>query len=150
MYRLPAESFATRSGLPSPVMSFCSAVPAGGGGVVVVPIWVVRVAAVPRLPARSVARTLNVWVPLTWASQVLGLVHAVNAALAGASAHSNVAVASLLEKLNVGVLSALGLEGNGETIVVVGAAVSTVTRMVPDVANPSGSVVLATCAFTVC
>src|SRR4051794_5306703 len=87
---------------------------------VVVSITKVRDAAVPVLPAESVARTWNVWLPPASVAAVNGESQSANAS--ASTRHSNAASASDV-KLNVGVVSLPGLTGP-PVIVVAGAAVS--------------------------
>src|SRR5687768_11776478 len=75
------------------------------------------------LPAASVARTLNSWLPSASAVYAFGEEQVANAA--PSSEHSNVAPASE-EKLKVAVVAPVVAAGAPEPIVVSGAAVSTV------------------------
>jgi len=84
----------------------------------------VNVAAAPWLPNGSVARTRNVWAPSLTAGPVNGDVHAANVTTPSIW-HSNVAVASVDENANVGVLSLVGSVGCA-SIVTGGGVASTV------------------------
>ena len=82
-----------------------------------------RTAASPRLPARSIIRTRNVWLPSVTPLNVFGEVHAVNSA-ALSSAHSNVAPGSPL-KVNRGDDVLTGPLGPDVTVGAGGGPVST-------------------------
>jgi hypothetical protein len=98
----------------------------------------VLVAVALMLPAASVARTLKRCAPLACASQVLGEAQVgSHVAFVGNNWHSNRACRSALLKFSVGVLSRLGVDGNGDVMETVGAVVSTVKVSVGETRSPA-------------